>query len=428
MPASQPNSSPQRPVANEVTAPRRVGSDQAFWWLIDQNHPVHVALVAEVTGPTAVDAWSLALGEIQRRHPNLCGRIIRGEDSHLWFHRVADAPIPLRVVKANPAAWETELAREMTTRMDLGRAPLARATLIHAANRSTLILAMHHAIADAKSILFAIRDVLAALSGQSLAPLAPKPSLTSLLFQEPAARNDAAVDTPPPAAFGEPDIFRSFDGETPIIARRTLSPSLTGTLRQRCRDEKTTVHGALVTATVAAARQVSAKLKQAPIEVISPSDMRSLLGAEEDVAPLAGGASMTMAASTEHEGFWETARLVRRNLVPPRTPDELKSSFAMMQQFMARQPDLQETITFLAGRGGEKISVNNLGAVPFESRFSELTLQAIWGPCLLLGYEAERLISAATVEGSLHLTHTSYQPLPGVLEVMEQHLAAACTS
>jgi hypothetical protein len=53
---------------------------------------------------------------------------------------------------------------------------------------------------------------------------------------------------------------------------------------------------------------------------------------------------------------------------------------------------------------------------------------AIWGPRALLGYEGERLISAATVEGSLHLMHTSYQPLPAVLEVMEQHLAAACAS
>jgi len=99
-----------------------------------------------------------------------------------------------------------------------------------------------------------------------------------------------------------------------------------------------------------------------------------------------------------------------------------------MQQFMSRHPSLQETVAFLANRGGQKISVNNLGAIPFEARFGELRLEAIWGPCILLGYEGERLISAATVDGSLHLMHTSYQPLPSVLEVMEQHLTAACAS
>jgi hypothetical protein len=428
MSASQPNSPPRRLVTNEIVRPRRLGSDQMFWWLIDQNHPVHVALVAEVAGPTTVDGWRMALGEMQRRHPNLSGKITRDEDANLWFHHVADAPIPLRVAEGNAAAWDSELVREMTTRLDLGQAPLARATLLHEADRATLILAMHHSIADAKSILFAVRDVLLALSGQSIEPLPPTPSLASLLFRGSTAGDGDAADASPPVASGEPDIFRSFDGETPVIARRTLPPSLTSALRQRCRSERATVHGALVTAAVVAAREVSAKLRQAPIEVISPSDMRALLGAGEDVAPLAGGATMTMLAPAQPADFWQTARLVRRDLVPPRTSEDLKRSFDGMQQFMSTHPSLQETVAFLASRGGQKISVNNLGAIPFEARFGELRLEAIWGPCILLGYEGERLISAATVDGSLHLMHTSYQPLPSVLEVMEQHLTAACAS
>jgi hypothetical protein len=412
---------------SSIVKPRLLGSDQMFWWLIDQNHPVHVALVAEVTGPTTLDGWRMALDEIQRCHPNLSGKITRDEDASLWFHHVAGAPIPLRIVEGNAAAWETELTREMTTRMDLGQAPLARATLIHQANRSTFILAMHHAIADAKSILFAIRDVLLVLSGQPVEPLPPIPSLASLLFRGTTARDNDAIDASPlPAVSGEPDIFRSFDGETPGIIRRTLTPSLTSTLRHRCRTEKTTVHGALVAAAVMAARQVSVKLRQASITVISPSDMRALLGAGEDVAPLAGGATMTMAPPTEPAAFWQTARVVRRDLVPPRSLAELSRSFAPIEHFMSGHPSSFETIAFLANRGGPKISVNNLGAIPFEARFGELTLEAIWGPCILLGYEGERLISAATVNGSLHLMHTSYEPLPSFLGMIEQHLTAAC--
>jgi hypothetical protein len=411
---------------NDIIKPRLLGSDQMFWWLIDQNHPVHIALVAEVTGPTAVDKWRMALDEVQRRHPNLSGKITRDGDASLWFHHVAGAPIPLRILEGNAAAWETELIRQMTMRLDLGQAPLARATLIHQQNRSTFILAMHHSIADAKSILFAIRDVLLVLSGQPVEKLPPKPSLTSLLFR--GTRDDAIDASPLPAASGEPDIFRSFDGETPRIIRRTLPPSLTSVLRYRCRTEKTTVHGALVTAAVMAARQVSVELRQASIAVISPSDMRALLGAGEDVAPLAGGATMTMAPPTQPAAFWQTARLVRRDLVPPGTLEQLSRSFAPIEHFMSRHPSSRETIAFLANRGGPKISVNNLGALPFEARFGELTLEAIWGPCILLGYEGERLISAATVNGSLHLMHTSYEPLPCFLEMVKQHLTAACSS
>jgi NRPS condensation-like uncharacterized protein len=426
---AQSNSPLRRLVLNDIVKPRLLGSDQMFWWLIDQNHPVHVTLVAEVAGPTTVDGWRAALDEIQRCHPNLSGKISRDEDANLWFHHVAGAPIPLRVVEGNAAAWDSELAREMTTRMDLGQAPLARATLIHQVNRSTLILAMHHSIADAKSILFAIRDALRALSGQPVEKLPPTPSLTSLLFRgSTPGDGDAMNASPLQTVSGEPDIFRSFDGETPGISRRTLPPALTSALRHRCRSEKTTVHGALVTAAVVAARQVFIKLRQASIAVISPSDMRALLGAGEDVAPLAGGATMTMEPPTQPADFWQTARLVRRDLVPPKTLEELSRSFGPMEHFMSKHPSSREAIAFLANLGGPKISVNNLGAIPFEARFGALTLEAIWGPYILLGYEGERLISAATINGSLHLMHTSYEPLPSVLEVMEQHLTAACAS
>src|ERR1700704_3918088 len=54
---SLPNSPPRSLVMNDIVKPRLLGSDQMFWRLIDQNHPVHVALVAEVTGPTPLDGW-----------------------------------------------------------------------------------------------------------------------------------------------------------------------------------------------------------------------------------------------------------------------------------------------------------------------------------------------------------------------------------
>jgi NRPS condensation-like uncharacterized protein len=411
---------------NDIVKPRPLGSDQVFWRLIDQNHPVHIVLVAQVMGPTIVDAWRTALNEVQRRHPNLSGQISKHEDGGLWLHHAPDAPIPLRVVEGDPTAWDPELAKELTTRFDLAKAPLARATLIHQPKLSTLILAVHHSIADAKSIVFAIRDVLLVLSGQSIEPLPPMPSLSRQLFHGSIVDHAEATDPEPPHSSNQPDIFRSFDGEMPRIARRTLTPLLTDALLRRCRAEGTTVHGALVTAAVTATRHLSDKLRQAPIKVNSPSDMRTLLGAGEDVAPLAGGAAIWMEPDSQPTTFWQTARRVKRDLVPPKTLSELSRSFVGMEHFMSKHPSLHEAIDLLAGPGGEKISVNNLGAPPIGPRFGQLTLSAIWGPALLLGYEGERLISAITINGSLNLLHLSYDPIPSVLELMEQYLTAAC--
>ncbi len=411
---------------NNIIKPRPLGSDQAFWWLVDQHHPVHVALVAQVAGPTTAEAWRMALNEVQRRHPNLSGQIRKHEDGDLWLHHTPDAPIPMRVVEGDPTAWEPELAKELTTRLDLAHAPLSRAALIHQPELSTLILAMHHSIADAKSIVFAIRDVLLVLSGQSIEPLPPIPSLTRQLFHGSIV--DPAEEVAPATRPGskQPDIYRSFAGEMPRIARRTLTPMLTDALLRRCRAEGTTVHGALVTAVVTAARQLSDKLRQAPITVVSPSDMRALLGAGEDVAPLAGGATLSMEPHLEPTSFWQTARRVKRDLIPAKTLSELSRSFVRTERFMSKHPSLSETLAFMAEHGGEKISVNNLGAPPIGPRFGQLTLSAMWGPALLLGYEGERLISAITVNGSLNLLHVSYDPIPSVLDVIEQQLTAAC--
>jgi Condensation domain len=412
---------------NDIDKPRPVGSDQAFWWLIDQNHPVHVAVVAQVAGSTTVHAWRAAFDEIQRRHPNLAGHIRKHGDGDLWFHRVPDAPIPLRVVESDPTAWEPELAKELTTRIDLARAPLSRAALIHQPNLSTVILSMHHSIADAKSIVFAIRDVLRVLSGQSIEPLPPIPSLSRLIFHGSMVAPTDAIEPEPTAPNPkQPDIFRSFDGEMPRITQRTLTPRLTAALLRQCRSEGTTVHGALVTATLTAGRQLSEKLRQAPITVISPSDMRALLEAGEDVAPLAGGAALTMEPDLEPPLFWDTARRVKRDLVPPKTIGELSRAFVDMERFMAKRPGLDEAMAMLAGHGGEKISVNNLGAPSIGPKFGDLTLSAMWGPALLLGYEGERLISAITINGALNLLHVSYNPIPSVLDAIERQLATVC--
>jgi hypothetical protein len=79
---------------SEIIGPRPLGADQAFWWLIDQNHPVHLALVAEVAGPTTIEGSRAALREIQQRHPNLSGKIAKDGDSKLWFYHDAGASIP----------------------------------------------------------------------------------------------------------------------------------------------------------------------------------------------------------------------------------------------------------------------------------------------------------------------------------------------
>ena len=73
-----------------------------------------------------------------------------------------------------------------------------------------------------------------------------------------------------------------------------------------------------------------------------------------------------------------------------------------------------------------QIMFSNLGHLPFDSNFGPLKLETLWAPCALRGIEGEQTLGAVTINGSLHLTHTSPAPTAGLLGAIEEELRKAC--
>jgi hypothetical protein len=163
---------------------------------------------------------------------------------------VNTAPIPLRVVHGDPQSrWEAEVAEELATPFDPRHAPLVRAVLIHATDNAAFTLVAHHAIADGMSLAYAVRDTLRALSGAVLEPLPSTPSLEEMLWVDGAASGLIVADGRQPEALpGNPGIYRPRDKARPQVRGLCLTPTLTASLRDRARQETTTVHGALCAA------------------------------------------------------------------------------------------------------------------------------------------------------------------------------------
>jgi hypothetical protein len=55
-----------------------------------------------------------------------------------------------------------------------------------------------------------------------------------------------------------------------------------------------------------------------------------------------------------------------------------------------------------------------------------ISVTSMWGPSNLLGFEAEQLISAVTINPCLHLLHTAYSPLLHLLEEVSATLSDMC--
>jgi hypothetical protein len=70
--------------------------------------------------------------------------------------------------------------------------------------------------------------------------------------------------------------------------------------------------------------------------------------------------------------------------------------------------------------------VSNVGLVPYSPDFGKVTVKSLWAPAMLRDHEPEQTIGVARINGSLHLVHTSWSPMPGLQEGVEQQLAEAC--
>ena len=409
---------------------RPLGSFEHLLWLLDQASPRHFSLAAQIEGPTTVGDWRVALDRVQRRHPFFSVCIEKDKNSNPQFRHAPDKPIPLRVVRVGRSQpdWLTQLQREVATPFDPELAPLVRAVLMHQPHRATLILTAHHSIADGLSLTFAIRDTLLALSGNPIVPLLVTPSIESMLDSADCIPIDLA-----PRSEGNgieetrPSVFHSQHGLMPSIRGLSLGAELTVKLRKRARQEETTVHGALCAALVLAGRQAIGEWEDKPVRVLSPIDIRKLLGVGEHCGLFISAASVSFNPSGE-TAFWELARFAKRQLPGAQIGDGVTSAIHAIQQAVSNGLGVKAAMQLAAHGFAYEAMVSNLGNLRYETSFGEVKLKALWGPAIGGSFEGGRTIGVVTVNETLHLLHTSYAPVPFLLERVEKVLLAACES
>jgi hypothetical protein len=401
---------------------RALGAMERLFWLMDQKHPAHLTVTAEVQGFTTVQNWRDALDEVQRRHPILSTSIKRNEEGQPALYQVDASPIPLRVVDGSvQGRWELELDREMALPFTPEQAPLIRSVLVHKPQSAVLILIAHHAIADGMALVFLIRDLLQVLSGGQIEALSFNSSAEELLSALPEGEEVVQVGAPQ----GEPALYREDDGLTPRVTARKLDENLTATLKERARREGTTVQGALCAALVLAGRKTSSTWRNQSVRVISPINVRAPLGAGEACGLyLVGG--MVPFQSGDSRDFWELARFAKKELSLSQTFQSLSTSLHGLEAIMTEDVDVETAANIAAVAFARDLMVSNLGQILFESEFGNLKLEAIWGPTALQGLDGEQNVGIATTNGAIRLLHASYSLIPHLLENTELILRAAC--
>jgi hypothetical protein len=405
-------------------AVRSLGSLEHLFWLWDQHRCVHFAVTALISGEASLRDWRRALDRMQKRHPMLSVCIDGEPGSIPSFHQVAAARIPLRIVEDEPELrWEAEAAEELATPFNPSRAPLIRAVLIRGARDAAFMLVAHHSIADGLSLAYAIRDTLDALAGRFLRALAWLPSQDEMMQVSERPVNGHEPDQ---AASPMPAVYRSPDNARPRIKGLRLSPGLTSRLRDRARQERTTVHGALCAALVLASRDESATWREGSLRILSPINARLLLGAGESCGLFLGAAMNVF--DRQAVDFWDIARDARNGVAANQTIATIAAHFSAFRQVVGNGADAATVAEFAAQAFACEFLLTNLGSLSFDRQFGPVTLKAMFGPAVVMGFEGHQTMGVTTVNGALCLLQIGHTPPDGLLEKIKIVLAEACST
>jgi len=405
---------------------RYLGAFEHLHWLFSQSGPRAFAHAIEVMGTTTVDQWRAALNALQVSQPLFSVRIDVDDRKRPFFRHVDGSSIPMRVLDGRlTASWEAEMGKEVSTMVSADRAPLLRATLIHEAERSIFIITAHHSISDGVSMTAALCDLVRALNGQQLErrPVLPSPE-DSLGVVSTAST--AQVQTEHAVAEGnDRTSFAQCYVEPFTVQSLRLDAALTSRIRRRARTEETTLHGALCSAVINAARMTSPVWRQETMRLLSPINARHQCGVGNTSSMCIGAAIIPIAPGQEFD-LWRLARRIKSEHAGPVSRAGLTLALQMISDAVATISDVGGALDFIEPVFAYQIAVSNVGELLSASKESAIQITSMWGPSNLLGFEGEQLIGAITVNECLHLLYTAYSPIPHFVEEVRTTLIAMC--
>jgi hypothetical protein len=406
---------------------RPLGSFEELLWQMDKRSPLHATLAAHVDGSTTIEEWRSALDQTRQRHPLWSAVIAQTEDGAPFFQTMRHPEVALLVIEDEFAqAWEREVARELSLRIDAENGPLIRAVLMHTDASSMLILSAHHSICDGMSLAFAMRDVLQALSGSKLKKLSLHSSQEHMIgmCSEPKAQRWSGLR---PEVSAARTVYRSNSSIIPEVRSLQFSYALTDALRKRARQEKTTVPAALVAATGIVARRNPGYGAGRDLHLCSTISNRGRVGSPEDCGVFFTACDFPLPDSPVDD-LWNLARRSKEMLSLGQSEGGVKAALGAVNGIVQSGLDV-----YSAGEEGGKlflfdINLSNLGAVAIPTSYGALSLRQLWGPGVLIGFEGEQTVGVSTLNERLSLLHTSHRPLPCFLEQIESTVNLACNS
>jgi NRPS condensation-like uncharacterized protein len=313
---------------------RVLDAGEAFFAMLDRVSCMNFVVWAERDAPLDGTRLCAALDAVQQRHANLQVGLHWSEAHGLCFE-------PVGLLAAHPidctltAGGTLDDAVQNLVEAELGRPfapderPLMRCRAWSGATQSVLALCFHHAVADGRSGLSLLREVLSLLQQDTVhsepvarPPLPPLHSVApelarwraepqAMLSSRQAMGADLRRHGPvSPSPWLKPNAL----AQSPRVVRQNLLVELSTGLRQQARAQACTVNAALCAAQLLAQQHLPQAQPQAVRLLSFPVDLRPHLAPAQADTPLAMRASLlssTYALGADTQ-LWALARAIHQ--------------------------------------------------------------------------------------------------------------------
>jgi hypothetical protein len=163
------------------------------------------------------------------------------------------------------------------------------------------------------------------------------------------------------------------------------------------------------------------------MRIVSPVDLRRRLLDNSDHLAACVSAVVLADDGPRDADLWSRARHLGQAFRSIQSPAQLASTVLGLSSVLAHVNAVHEAKTVFTDVFANEAVVTNLGVVDLPRTFGPLVLDAVWGPAVGNSFIGEQVVGATTFADQLHLVHTSYAPIVGLLDQIAAELSAALT-
>jgi hypothetical protein len=171
----------------------------------------------------------------------------------------------------------------------------------------------------------------------------------------------------------------------PHVEGIKLTPEQTTALQRRAREEGVTIHAAISAALTIPGRAVDESWRNNPLRIMSPAEIRDILGLKDQCMVSFGGGEISIAPGGSTT-LWELARFAKHGLSAVKSTENIFRMIDLQSGVVSSNLSVEQALQLKRNAFNAQVMFSNLGRLPFDSTSRSLKLETLWAPCARTNY------------------------------------------